>query len=355
MPQAHRPRPLRTPASKAAILLILLFGPILGAGAARAQAVVGEPTDLPFTVRDATTGQPATPERLTIAYVSGRLNVVLDMNPGSAAFTAPAVPIKDIGQYIITLWHQGVPYWWQKRGAELTAGPVALDVFSVTESLDAVSITGLNLVLRHRETTADLELMVEITNLAQPQATVSRGSGTFELQLPDGATDIEASYQRGPDPTPVSVTMSGTRAAIAMPLTPGTNQLRLTARAPWDGALDLPVGSNLPIEAWSLLTAPPSVTVESGEMQGPDEQSVPGFVRRTGPALAAGRTFTVRLNPGTVAGEPEPLFTESAPAADPSAAAAAKEGGGRRFPVALAALVALIIIGAVAVARRGRS
>jgi len=335
--------------------VILLLAPLLAPGSAPAQNLVGEPTDLQFTVRDATTGQPAAPERLMMQYVAGRLNTVLDMKPGGAEFTAPAVPVKDIGQYIVTLWYQGVPYWWQKRGSDLAAGPVALDVFSVSESLDAATITGLNLIVRHRETTADLELMVEVTNLAKPQATLDRGSGTFELELPAGATDIEASYQRGPEPTPVAVSLAGTRASIGMPLTPGANQLRLKARAPWDGAFDLPVGSNLPIDAWSLLTAPASVTVEADGMQGPDEQSVPGFVRRAGPALAPGRAFTVRLQSGVAAGEPEPLFSDTAPAADPATDAAKKPEGGRRFPAALVLLAALIIIGGVAFARRGRS
>lgn len=353
----HRERrPGRSTPPLALLLLFGLLAPLPGPPAALAQGVVGDATDLRFTVRDATTGQPAAPERLTIAYVAGRLNTVLDMEPGGAEFTAPAVPVKDIGQYIITLWYQGVPYWWQKRGSDLAEGPVSLDVFAVTEDHQAVTITGLNLIVRYRETTVDLELMVEVGNQAKPQVVVNRGSGTFELQLPAGATDIEATYQRGPEPTPVPVTLTGTRASIGMPLTPGANQLHLTARAPWAEGLELPVGSDLPIAAWSLLTAPPSLTVEAAEMQAPDEQSAPGFVRRVGPALAAGRTATVRLGGGAAAGEPEPLFTASAPtdAAAGDDAAGPAAGGGRRFPTVLALLGVLIVIGVVAVARRGR-
>jgi hypothetical protein len=359
MPHLYRPRrrPVRSTAPWALFLLLGLLAPLPGATAARAQSVEGQPTDLRFTVRDATTGQPAAPERLTIAYVSGRLNTVLDMKPGGAAFTAPAVPVKDIGQYIVTLWYQGVPYWWQKRGSDLLAGSTALDVFGVTESREGVAITGLNLIVRYRDTTVDLELMVEIGNQAKPQVVVSRGSGTFALQLPAGSTNIEATYERGPEPTPVPVTLSGTLASIAMPLTPGANRLRLTARAPWGGQLELPVGSDLAIAGWSLLTAPPSLTVEAAEMQGPDEQSVPGFVRRVGPTLAAGHTLTARLGAGAGAGKPEPLFETPAPGDETAAGDAAgnKAPGGRRFPAVLASLVVLIIIGVVAVARRGRS
>lgn len=356
MPASPRPcrRPnRRVPVAAAAALLLLAA---LAAVPAAAQSTQGPPVDLRFTVRDATTGQPAVGERLTVAYIAGRLNTVLDTTPGGAAFTAPGVPVKDIGQYVITLWYQGVPYWWQKRGSDLIAGPVDLDVFSVTENRDAVRVTGLNLVVRHVETVAELELMVEVANDARPQAVVSRGTGTFTLALPAGAASVEATYQRGPEPTPVPVTVSGTTAAVAMPLTPGANRLRLVARAPWDDQLELPVGSDLPIDAWSLLCAPTSVTVEATDLQAPDETSVPGFVRRAGAALAAGQTVTLRLHASVPAGRPEDLFAK--PAADTAAAAATpgREAAPRRgLVLPLALLGALVIIGGLAVARRGRS
>ena len=107
------------------LTLAALFLPP-GAVPAAAQSTVGEAVDLQFVVRDATTGQPAAPERLTLDYLFGRSNNVLDLKPDGAAFTARGVPVKDIGQYIVTVWYQGVPYWWQKRGTDLTAGPVTL-------------------------------------------------------------------------------------------------------------------------------------------------------------------------------------------------------------------------------------
>jgi LPXTG-motif cell wall-anchored protein len=346
-------RPLPLLLGLSALLLAALAQP----GGALAQGVVGDPTDLRFTVRNATTGQPAVAERVVIDYVAGRLNTILDTKPGGAEFTATAVPVKDIGQYIITLWYEGVPYWWQKRGTDLTAGPVALDVFGVTANLESATISGLNLVVRHRDTTAELELMVEIANDARPQVTINQASGTFDLMLPAGATGIEATYRRGPEPTAVAVTLNGTRGTISMPLTPGTNQLRLTARVPWDGALEMPVGSNLPVAAWSLLTAPPSVTVETTELQAPDETSAPGFVRRAGPALAAGHVANLRLLAGAPAGEPERLFKTPADSAVTTGELPATTGktDKRGLPLPLAGLAVLIIIGGLIFARRRRS
>jgi hypothetical protein len=365
MPTSTAPRrperPLR-PARRTATIATLLaaaFGLAQGPAvpAAVAQAVAGSPADLQFTVRDATTGQPAAAERLVIDYVAGRLNTVYDARPSGPSFTAPGVPVKDIGQYVLTLWYQGVPYWWQKRGSDLLAGPVQLDVFSVTEARDGVALTGLNVVVRQRGAAAEFEILATIANDARPQATVLRQGGTFELPLPAGATGVEATYRRGPEPTPVAVTVAGSRAALAMPLTPGANEVRLVARAPWDDALDLAVGSDLAIAAWSLLVAPASVTIEGAGLQAPDETSAPGYVRRPGPPLPAGESLAVRLRAGTPAGEPEPLFTsepESATvAAAPAPGADDEKGGG--LPLPLAALLVLIIIGALVLVRRGRS
>lgn len=354
-----RPRPTTILALPPRLALSLMLGlaATLAAPPARAQAVAGSTADLQFTVHDVTTGQPATAERLVIDYIAGRLNTILDTRPSAPSFTAAGVPVKDIGQYVLTIWYQGVPYWWQKRGSDLLAGPVQLDVFSATEAREAVTMTGLNIVVRQRGDMAEIELLAEVTNDALPQATVLRNPGTFELPLPAGATAVEATYRRGPEPTPIAVTVSGTRAQLAVPLTPGSNHIRMVARAPWDATLDLAVGSDLPLTSWSLLVTPPSVTVESPGLQAPDETTAPGYVRRPGPALGAGETLVVRLHAGTPAGEPEQLFTaapESA-AGDAAPAAAADDEGGRGLPLPLAALLVLVIIGALVLVRRARS
>lgn len=352
-PGRARPRSAATAALLPGLLCLLLA--LSGATDAAAQAATGTPSDLHIVVHDATTGQAGTPDRVLIDYVLGTPNNVLDMKPGSGDFTAPAVPIKDIGTYIVTVWYQGVPYWWQKRGGDLTAGPVTLDVFTVTQARDKLAVKGLNLVVQHRQTTAALELLAEVTNLAAPQATVS-GGVTLELPLPAGATDVKASYLRGPEPTPIDVTVSGNRALLKAPLTPGSTRVHLTAVAPWKGVLEIPVGSDLAIESWSLLTTPVSVGVDAMGLKAPDEAAVPNYARRAGPAVEAGASVLVRLTPGTAPGAPEPLFSEPAPVdATGSSTAAAKDAKGGSFPLPLAAALVVVIIGALVLVRRGRS
>lgn len=357
MPTPTAPRRPLSPAATLALTLTLALAGGPAVPAADAQAVAGSPADLQFTVRDATTGQPAAAERLVIDYIAGRLNTIYDAQPSGPSFTAPGVPVKDIGQYVLTLWYQGVPYWWQKRGSDLLAGPLQLDVFSVTEAREGLALTGLNVVVRQRGAAAELEILATIANETRPQATVLLPAGTFALPLPAGAAAVEASYRRGPDPTPVTVTVAGPRAALAMPLTPGANQVRLVARAPWDDVLELAVGSDLAVAAWSLLVAPPSVLIEGAGLLAPDESSAPGYVRRPGPPLAAGESLVVRLHAGTPAGEPEQLFASEPESATVAAAPAPGEAGdkGGGLPLPLAALLVLVIIGALVLVRRSRS
>ena len=77
-------------------------------------------------------------------------------------------------------------------------------------------------MIRRQESLVRLEYMLQIDNAAKPQVTVLGRPATFELALPRGVSDIEASYTRGPDPTPVTVHASGHRAAAcAGSLDPG--------------------------------------------------------------------------------------------------------------------------------------
>ncbi len=355
-PRRARRRPAAgLPAALLPGLLCLLLA-AWGATDAAAQATQGTPSDLRLVVHDATTGLAGTPDRVVIDYVLGTPNTILDMKPAAGEFTAPGVPVKDIGTYIVTVWYQGVPYWWQKRGSDLTGGPVTLDVFSVTTARGNLAIKGLNFVVQHRETTAEIEMLAEVTNLATPQATVFGPGATLELPLPAGSTEVKASYLRGAEPTPVDVSVSGTRAVLKVPLTPGSTRVRVTAVAPWRDTLEIPIGSDLAIEAWSLLTTPVSVGVEAEGLQAPDEKTVPNYARRPGPAIAAGGSLVVRLSTGTAAGKPEPLFSAPAATGEPAAAApAAKDTRANRFPLPLAAALVVVIIGALVLVRRGRS
>jgi hypothetical protein len=341
------------PGGIAALAVVLLLA---GALPANAQTEAGRPQDLEFVIINATTGQGGTVDRMTIDYVTTRRNNVVDIQPPDTTFTEPDVPVVEGGKYLITVWRHGVPYWWSKRGRELVAGPITLHVFDAVSSLDGVSVSGLNLVIRRQESLLHLEYMLQINNQAKPQVTVMGSPATFELALPAGASEIEAVYTRGPDPVPVEVDSPGSQSGLAVPLTPGQNLVRIEAVVPWSEGLEIPVGSDLPVANWSVLASPEWLEVGSTDMEENSNEPVSGFRRFVGFPLEPGEIVVLRLTGGEhEAGPEEDLFTKDATAGtetDGSAGAADGDEKKAGKPLPLIFMFVLIIVILVAVRRR---
>jgi hypothetical protein len=321
-----------------------------------AQSVDAEPVDLKFTVINATTGQPGSIERLTIDYVRERRNGILDFEPAGADFVAPGVPIKEGAEYIVTAWHQGIPYWWSQRGRDLMAQKMTLHVFDATASREGARIQGLNLVIRRQDSLLTLEYMIQVDNTVRPQQTIFDRQATFEIDFPVAATRIKAAYERGPEPTPVPVERgSGDRLGLAVPLTPGLNQIQVSAVVPWHEDLSVPVGSNLEIGAWSVLVAPEWLEVVASEME-VGQNDVPGFRRLTGPPLEAGRSLDLRLRSGPQGpSEEQDLFTQGSPEATnaiPPAPLSDKKVSRPPLPFLIGGTVVIIVV--IAARRRRR-
>ncbi len=329
------------------VLLLLLI--VLTSLPAAAQSVQGDPADLNFEVINATTGEPGTVERMRIDYVRTRLNGILDFEPAGSQFIAPGVPIRDVGKYIVTVWHQGVPYWWSLRGRQLIGQTTTLHVFDTTGDLTGVSIKGLNLVIRRQETLVKLEYMLQVANTATPQKTVSDPAATFELDFPAGTSNLEATYRRGPDPTPIKAeTYGGKHLSLAVPLTPGLNQIRIEAVLPWQEGMEIPLGSNLAIDSWSILATPEWLEVRGMELETSEGNAVPGYSRLSGPPLAADRQFPLQLFSGEhAAGEAQDLFTQDSPAAAEAAKDTDRTGeksGGNLLPFMFGGVLVIILV-----------
>ena len=332
------------------ILALLLVLSCFGLPAT-AQTVDADPVDLKFEVINATTGEPTAVERMTIEYVRTRRNGILDFEPSGSSFVAPGVPIKDVGKYIVAVWHQGVPYWWSLRGQQLMEQTTTLHVFDTTDKLDGVSIKGLNLVIRRQETLLQLEYMLQIDNTITPQKTIYDGTATFEMNFPAGASNIDATYRRGPDPTPFTAkTRGSSQLSLAVPLTPGLNHLRITAVLPWQDGMEIPLGSNLAIADWSTLVSPEWQEVRAMELETGEGAALQGFNRLSGPPLEAGRDFPLLLYSGEVeAGPAEDLFTQDSPAAAAAArddATDKEKGGGVPLPFMFGGVLIIILVAA---------
>lgn len=309
--------------------------------------------DVQVRIANATTGQPGACDRLTIDYVSARLDNLIDIRPAGAEFTIPAVPLKDEGLYLVTAWHQGVPYFFSKRGRDLASGVQVLHVFDTTADVQAVSITGLNLLVRRQESLVKLEYMLQVQNEAKPQATVLGSPHTFALDFPSDAQDVAAYYHRGPEPTPVETAMTGGgRLGLSAPLVSGVTTIRIEAVLPWSEGLTLPVGSDVPIQAWSLLASPQWLEVTGVGLEAGGDQDVPGFRRFSGPPLPAGQNLAVLLGGGEHQGGPQgKIFSDAAVDSEAAAAgapAATAPQGKSRLPLVIGGILILIVVASAA-------
>jgi hypothetical protein len=207
----------------------------------------------------------------------------------------------------------------------------------------------MNLVLRRLETLVELEMMLQIGNRASPQVTLRDRPAAFHLRLPRGAEEVAAEYHRGADPVPVPVVDEGDgNWGLDMGVVPGNNRVRVTALVPWREGLEMQVGSDLPIDAWSLLVTPDWLEVDNRELE-PDPDATPGIKRLIGPALDPGRVFRFVLRGGEItAGPTEEVFATEAP----PPAAPAEEDGGIGIPYLAIILCGLLVI--VLVVRRRR-
>ena len=335
-------------------LIILLLGTLVLSSGVQAQSVHGEPTNLEFRVDNATTGEPGVLDRLVISYVMIMPEVVIDVRPQGSEFEIADVPVKPDGRYIVTAWADGVPYFFARKGRQLVDGQQVLQVFSTSRDLKDVAIAGLNIVVRREGDLVHLEYLFQVRNDQRPQLTVFDPRATFSFFLPDGAKQVAAEYHRGPAPMPIPAAHAGRNAwELGAPLVSGSNRLRLTAVMPWREGLELPVGANLPVEAWSLLVTPDWLKVDARQLEpDPDNRDLNRLI---GPALDARQVMEILLTSGEgQGGTAQNIFSDTAAdtAVDDTAADTAAEGGGGLPLPLLGAALVLVILVAVARARR---
>ncbi len=316
-----------------------------------AQTLDGFSQPVTFKIANATSHGPGAVERLTIDYITARPNNIVDVRPSGSTFTIPAVPLRDAGQYIVTAWWQKVPYWFSFKGREMVADTLTIHVFDTTDSLQDVAITGLTLVAQRQGDSLKLEYLLEIQNSSSPQQTILGRDFTLAMAAPGGLEEPDASYSRGPDPTPITTTrIHGGQLGLAVPLTWGKNTIRLVGRVPWDEGLNLPVGFNIPLETWSLLVSPDWVQVNAMGLDPDPSAAFKGYGRFRGPAIDADRELAVRLTSGEhQEGTMGKIFTSDADSGAENEATPApesqKSSGGLPMPLILVlALIALILL-----------
>ncbi len=319
-----------------------------------AQSIFTTQENLQVEIINTTTGGPGTIDRLVLQYSSTRLEPVLDIRPTGSTFEIPDVPIQDIGKYVLTVWCQDVPYYWELRGKKLLAKPLQLHVFATAQDLTDVSIVGLDLLLRKTESLLELDYMLQVENSAQPQVTML-GEPQVMVALPDNARSATLTYGNGPEPEELKLShLSGGKAKLAIPLTTGKNQIRLRTTVEWIDGMEIPISANVPIESWGLMATPVSLDIQAFDLEPIDAAGRGGNLQYRGPQVAADEVFVFRIATSQGAGEVEDLFTrKSTTESDSETPTPGKdEEGGRGFPFVVLTPILVVIIAAVARKRR---
>ncbi len=348
----------RTGAMIMALLTVAAVVVMNGSAPAAAQTREGFAQPVTFKVFNATTKGPGAVDRLTIDYLTARPNNIIDTRPSGSTFTIPAVPLRDAGRYIVTAWWQNVPYWFSFQGKQMAADTLTLNVFGTTEDLQGVAVTGMNLVVQRKGETLELEYLLQIDNTTSPQQTVMSTDHTLVMNVPQGLAGIDATYRRGPDPTPIPTdAVGGGRLGLAVPLTWGKNTVRLTGRVPWVEGMKLPVGFNIPVKAWSLLVSPDWIEVRAMGLEPDPSADFQGYGRFRGPEIEAGRQMAVMLSGG--GGQGAPAAHVFATTADSGATGQGEQEpsaqqGKAGFPLRLLLVLALVALILLFVANRRR-
>jgi hypothetical protein len=293
------------------ILMVTLATMILASNVASAQSIKGDPVDLKFEVINATTGGAGSIERLQLQYSGTHLSPIFDIQPADSQFDVVAVPVLEIGKYVMTAWSGGVPYYWSLRGRNLLESPVQLHIFDTKTGIEDAAITGLNLMIRKTESLLQLEYMLQLENTARPQVSLV-GDPHVMINLPDGVKTATFIYGNGPTPEEVQLTgLSGGMVALQAPLTSGRNVMRLKTTLPWQEGRNIPVGANVEIQSWSLMATPENLDIQAFDLETTDESEVKGYLRLKGPAVAADDPFSFRIASSAGGGTEEDLFSQT--------------------------------------------
>ncbi len=339
------------------ILLVTLATTILASSLASAQSVKGDPVDLKFEIINATTDGPGSIERLQLQYSATHLSPVFDIQPTGSQFDVVAVPVQEIGKYILTAWSGGVPYYWSLRGRNLLESPVKLNIFATKTGLEDVAIEGLNLMIRKTESLLYLEYMLQVENSARPQVSLV-GDPHLMINLPDGVEKATFIFGNGPDPEEMQLTgLSGGMVALPAPLTTGRNVMRLKTTLAWQEGRNIPVGANVEIQNWSLMATPENLDIQAFDLESSDGSEVRGYLRLKGPAVPADDPFSFRIASSATGGAEEDLFSQpSDDALDGGTKSTEPENGedeeGKGFPFVVLTPIFIVILVIVASKRR---
>lgn len=290
----------------ASLVLGLVIAATIAAPAAAVDAVLSDQrADLRIQVVNPASDEPVVASRALVREPGAILETIAETGRFTGETVIRSIDVLNFKPYVVTVWVDGVEYHAKHSGQDFLDGkPAIVYAFDTTDSLDGVTVTGLNIVLKRRSIGYDYEAIVTLENQSRPQRTVRADVYPLQLALPDGLRQPAVSIDRGPDPGTAPLTRRGDWQALAFPLPPGQARVTVSGQVLSDGEVRFDVGTNLPVAAWSLMTAPADIDVRSADLRR-DDEAYGGMARWRGEPLDADERAIVRVTAtGDVAAAP---------------------------------------------------
>jgi hypothetical protein len=261
------------------------------------------------TVRNATTGLPVAGENVVMMELAASMATIATARTDAQGRFR--LEHDNIGRMpvLVRVTYRGVNYHANVPPTKTTAD---IEVYDATTDASVFDVASRFIVVQPN----GAELLVGeeflLHNHSQPPVAYFKPDGTFEFFVPDGAhlNDVSAWGAAGMPTVQGVIARGGNRQAVAFPLRPGENGIRLSYELPYPGNRATLRVSSPYASPRVVVVAPPTVSVEGAGLAPAGTEQ--GWSLYSRDALPAGATFE---------------FTVSGTAPPPSNPAAGGAGG----------------------------
>ena len=281
------------------------------------------------TVRNGTTGKPASNVQMILIQLQGGMQPVANTKTDAAGHYSFDNPMLGSAPMLLRAIYRGVTYHEPVPPGKSTAD---VEVFEPTEKPDAVSVSAHAIILQPDGADLDVGEEYNITNKTQPPLAYYKADGSFVFSLPAGAqmNQVSAVSAAGMPVIQTTIEKGKDKEAIAFPFRPGESGVRMSYKVPYaNNQTKLTFVSPYAAERVGIFV-PPTVQV-SGDGLTPSgqEQGLNVFMRQS---VAANVPFSILVS-GTAPPPPQEGAGGDA-SQDPSVNSRAESGGGA--PTAIA-------------------
>jgi 5-hydroxyisourate hydrolase-like protein (transthyretin family) len=269
-------------------------------------------------VRNLTTGQAAPGQNVVLMDMQAGMDVLATARTDAQGRYRLEHATIGRGPVLVRVQYQGVNYHTNVQPGRETAD---VEIFEATSNAAVMTIATRMVVVQPNGPVLLVGEEFTIHNHSEPKKAYFRPDGTFEFVLPDGATLGQVSAW-GPSGLPLvqgAIAKGGNRQAIAFPIRPGDNGVRLSYEMSYaENRATLRLSSPYALTRMVLI-APPQLQISGGGFAPAGmEQGWNLYARE---AVAAGSTVEFG-----VSGTAPPPAPEPQPAAAGASAATAPPG-----------------------------